>query len=66
MMGGEQQLEKDMGTPSRPGGTEARPRPRPPHRGRHKRKLIDFKVNSFQKWDTSRPIPYMFDGRHSE
>ncbi len=31
---------------------------------RRKRKLIDFRTNSFQKW--SGPIPYMFDGQHSE
>ena len=37
-----------------------------PSSGRQKRKLIDFKVNSFQKWNTNTPIPYMFDGRHSK
>ena len=33
---------------------------------RRKRKLIDFKVNSFQKWPAGQAIPYMFDGTHSE
>ena len=39
---------------------------RPRESQRHKRKLVDFKVNPFQKWPTSTPIPYIFDGTHSE
>ena len=33
---------------------------------RQKRKLIDFKVNSFNKWPAGQAIPYMFDGTHCE
>ena len=38
------------------------------HFGRQKRKLIDFQIatESFKKWPTTGPIPYMFDGTHSE
>ena len=38
----------------------------PSENQRQKRKLIDFKVNSFQKWPAGQAIPYMFDGSHSE
>ena len=57
---------RDLDLPHGGGHTEDKEGVYRPSPRRHKRKLIDFQGEAFKKWPVNQPIPYMFDGSHSE